>query len=200
MREISTPDCVESKYVDRQPRDVRFHPPAHLGDRALGRHAEHLGQRKRRHRLHQRRGARRHRQRDQEVGAALADDVVNQVLGKRRQHESGETIDQHQRQADAEPAATRQDQRLGLLPRRRRHLFLLRRVLVPGTGRFGDDNVAPPLPPRAFRPGQPQPHSHWQIVNTFLVQTQLSAGSCELAFPLPPEGGSYGLGPLAADG
>ena len=77
--------------ADRQPRDVRLDPAPHVGDRALRGHAEHLRQREGRDRLDERRGAGRQRERHQQLGALLPDDVVDQVLRGRRQHEARET-------------------------------------------------------------------------------------------------------------
>ena len=65
----------------RQPRDVRLDPPAHVGDRALRGDAEHLRQRERGDRLDERRRPGRERQRHEQLGAALPDHVVDQVLG-----------------------------------------------------------------------------------------------------------------------
>ena len=41
-----------------------------------------------------------HRQLRQQVPVLLADDVVHQVLGRRRQDEAGQAVDDHHRQAE----------------------------------------------------------------------------------------------------
>ena len=74
--------------ADRQPRDVRLDAPAHVGDRALRRDAEHLREREGRHRLDDRRRAGGERQRHQHLRSALADDVVDQELGGRGQDQA----------------------------------------------------------------------------------------------------------------
>ena len=100
----------------------------HVGDGALGGDAQHLREGEGRHRLHQRRRTGRHRQRHQPFHASLADHVVDQVLGGGGKHESGRAVDEHQPEAQGEPAAAGGDQRAGFLPRRRGQLLLLRFV------------------------------------------------------------------------
>ena len=91
--------------ADRQAHDVRFDVLAHVGDRALRGDAQHL------------RVARTtspastsvaraggQRQLRQQVPVLLADHVVHQVLRRRRQHEAGQPVDDHQRRGRA-PAA-----------------------------------------------------------------------------------------------
>ena len=104
--------------ADRQARDVRLDAPAHVGDRALRRHAEHLRQRERRHRLDQRRGPGSQRQRHEQIRSAFPDDVVDQELRGRGQDQAGEPVDQHQRQPERQTALAGEDQRPGFAPRR----------------------------------------------------------------------------------
>ena len=86
--------------ADRQPRDVLLDGAAHVGDRPLRGDAQHLRQRKAGDGLHQRRRAGGQRQRPQQVGARLADDVVDQQLRGRGQHQAGQPADHHQRHAE----------------------------------------------------------------------------------------------------
>ena len=156
MREIRTPDCVESKIADRQARDVRFDAAAHVGDRALRGHAEHLRQRERRHRLDEGRGAGGERQRHQQVRAPLADHVVDQVLRRRRQHQPGEPVDQHQREPETQAAAARPDEPLRLLPGGGRQLLSSsgrpasrprrRRAMAPCRARLPISGAEAPMP------------------------------------------------------
>jgi hypothetical protein len=125
---------------------MRFHAPAHVGDRALRRHTEHLRQRKRRHRLDERRRAGRRCERHQQVRALLPDDVIDQPLRGRRQHEPGEAVHQHERQAQGEPSAPRPDERFGLVPGGRGQLHFFRR----GAGVGGRCPPPVPQPARAF--------------------------------------------------
>ena len=94
----------------RQVRDVLVDGAPHLGDGRLRRDAEELRQRVRRHRLHQRRGAGDERDRHQQLGPALGEDVVDQVLRRGRQHEAAQPVDQHHapgRARDGRGAPTR---------------------------------------------------------------------------------------------
>ena len=96
--------------ADRQARDVLLDVTPHVGDRALGRDAEHLRQRERRDRLDEGRGAGDQRQRHQQLRPALAGHIVDQIFGGGWQDEADEAIDQHQRQADADPAPAGPDE------------------------------------------------------------------------------------------
>ena len=66
---------------NRQPRDVRLHAAAHVGNGLLRGHAQHLGQGKRRGGVNQRGRAHRQRQRHEQVAATMADHFVDEVLG-----------------------------------------------------------------------------------------------------------------------
>ena len=122
--------------ADGQTRDVRLDAAAHVGNRLLRRHPEDLRQGERGDGLHQRRAAGEQRQRHEQVGALLPDDVVNQILGGRRQHQSRQPVHQHQRQAEGEPAAPRDDERAGFLPGVRVVDFLLGGIVrLGGRGR-----------------------------------------------------------------
>ena len=103
--------------ADRQARDVRLDAPPHVGDRLLRGHAEHLRQRERGDRLDERRGAAGEGQRHQQLRAVLPDDVVDQVFRAGRQDQAREAVHQHQRQPEGQPAAPRDDQHAGFLPR-----------------------------------------------------------------------------------
>ena len=120
--------------ADRQPHDVRLDVLAHLGDRALRGDAEHLRVGERRDRVDQsRRGADRQGERGQQVPVSLGDDVVHQVFRRRRQHEAGEPVDQHQRQPEGEALAMGPDEAARFFPRAGGERFLLG-----GFGRLGD--------------------------------------------------------------
>ena len=117
---------------------VRFDPPAHVCDRTLRGNTQHLRQRERCNRLDDGRRAGGERQRHQQVGPPLADDVVNQVLGRGRKDEADDPVDEHQCQAEGEPTLARQDQRTRLSPRRLcRELLFGRTRRIGGTSRGG---------------------------------------------------------------
>ena len=82
--------------ADRQPRHVCLDPPAHLGDGSLRGHAEHLRERERRHRPHERRKAGDQSERHQHLRPLLPDDVVDEKFGGCRQHEPRGAIDEHE--------------------------------------------------------------------------------------------------------
>ena len=103
--------------ADRQPHHVRLHALAHVGDGALRGDAEDLRQPERGDGLHDGRGAGRERERQQQIGAVLADHFVDQPLGRRRQHQSGEAADEHQHEAEAEAPAVRPDELARFAPR-----------------------------------------------------------------------------------
>ena len=90
MREMRTPDLRRVEIADRQPRDVRLDAAAHVGDGALRGDAEHLRERERGDRLDERRRAGGQRQRHRAARPMLPDDVVDQVLRGRGQHEAGD--------------------------------------------------------------------------------------------------------------
>ena len=94
---------------------MRFDVFAHLGNRPLCSHAEHLGQRERGDRLDQRRQPHGERQLGQEVPILSADDVVHQVFGAGGQDESGQAVDDHQTQAKSQSLAMSPDERPGFL-------------------------------------------------------------------------------------
>ena len=96
---------------------MRLDPSPHVGDGPLRRDAEHLRQRERRHGLDDGRRAGRECQRHQHVRTALADDIVDQKFGRGGEHEADEAVDQHERQAEREPALAREDQGARFAPR-----------------------------------------------------------------------------------
>ena len=111
--------------ADRQAHHVRLHALAHVGDGALRRHAEDLRERERGHRLHERGGAGRQRDRHEQIGAVLPDHFVDELLGRRRQHQAGQAADEHKDQADRQPAPVRPEQLARLAPGvGGRHFFL----------------------------------------------------------------------------
>ena len=61
---------------------------------------EELGERERGHRLKDRGDAGGERDRHQQIRAPLADDIVDEELGRGRQHQAGEAADQHHREAE----------------------------------------------------------------------------------------------------
>ena len=113
---------------NRQAHHVRLDVLAHLGDGALRRHAEHLGVGERRERVDRGREAGGKRQLRQQIPVAFADHVVHQVFRRRRQHEAGQPVDQHQHEAEREPLAVDPDQCARFFPRaggKRRFLRLI---------------------------------------------------------------------------
>ena len=115
--------------ADREPRHVRFDAAPHVGNRALCRHPQHLRERERGAGLHERCRTGGERERREQLGASLADDVVDQEFRRRGKHQSDEAVDDHQREADGETPAPRGDERAGLAPRGRRRHFLFRFVV-----------------------------------------------------------------------
>ena len=95
---------------NRQPPDVLLHPAAQLGNELLRSLRERLGQRKRRQSLDDRCQQHDSHQRIEQLEVPLADDVVHQVLGGGRKHQSGDAVDDHQPQAQREQGAARPDQ------------------------------------------------------------------------------------------
>ena len=111
--------------ADRQAHDVRLDVLAHVGDRALRGDAQHLRVGERRDDVDDRRRAGRHGQLRQQI--PLAAGVITssiRILGRGRQHEPGQPIDDHHRQADAEALAVRPDERARFFPRARAQLLL----------------------------------------------------------------------------
>ncbi len=102
--------------ADGQPKHVLLHLLAHVGDRALGGDAHDLRQGERRRRLDERRAGGRERERNEQVGALLSDDVVDEELRARREHQPREPVDEHEREADRELTAVRPDEGARLLP------------------------------------------------------------------------------------
>jgi hypothetical protein len=98
---------------------------AHVGDGALGRDAENLGVGKGGHCLNQCGHTCRQGNGQQEVGALLADDFVNQVLRGSWQHQPCQTAHQHQPEAKRQAAAVRPDELARLTPGRLRRYLLL---------------------------------------------------------------------------
>ncbi len=88
----------------RQPGDVPLQAHPHVGDGALRGDPEHLRQRKRRRGVNDGRGAGRQRQRHEQIRPAAADDIVDEKLGAGGKDEAGQAVDEHQDQAEGEPA------------------------------------------------------------------------------------------------
>jgi hypothetical protein len=110
------PSLRRIEIADGQVHDARLHPFAHVGDRALRGDSEDLTERKRGHRLHERRRPRSQRDRHQQLRSAAIHDVVNEVFGRGWQHQAGEPADQHQPQTEQQPPAMGPDQRARLAP------------------------------------------------------------------------------------
>src|SRR6185503_16910269 len=148
--------------ADRQARHVRLDAAPHVGDGALRGDAEHLRQRERRRRLHDRRAAGRERQRHQQLGVALADHVVDQVLGAGRQDQAGDAVDHHQDETEGQPAAARGDEDPRFLPRVRIVDFLFPGGIVnAGRRRRAAGSLAPAAPDAAADAAAPQAsHGH----------------------------------------
>ena len=79
---------------------MRFHVLAHFGDGALRRDAEDLRNQERGGGADQGGGSGRQRQSREQLPMLLGDDVVHQILRRRREHQVGEAADDHQHQAD----------------------------------------------------------------------------------------------------
>ena len=114
---------------DGQAADVLLHPAAQFGDQFLRCFGKRLGERERGQALHQ--CGRQHDpdQRIEQPEMALADDVVNQVLGRIGQNQAGDAVDDHQPEAEQHQRAAGADELpdfrqgfeyLGLLGRLRR--------------------------------------------------------------------------------
>ena len=101
----------------RQPHHVRLHALAHVGDGALRRDAEDLREPERGDGLDHRRRAGRQGERQQQVGAVIANNLVDQPLGGGRQDQAREPADEHQQQAEPEAAAMGPDELARLAPR-----------------------------------------------------------------------------------
>ena len=101
---------------DGQTKDVRLDALPHLGYRPLRGHAHHLRQREGGDRLHDRGEHGEAGERHQQVGAVFSDDVVDEDLGRPRQDEAGEPVDDHERQADREGDAVLANERASLGP------------------------------------------------------------------------------------
>ena len=144
--------------ADGQAGHVRLDPPPHVGDRPLRGDAEHLRQREGRHRLDDGRGTGRERQRHQQVGVPLADDVVDQELGRRRQDEPDQAVDEHERQTERQPSLARQDERTRFAPGR-----LSRDLLLGRLGWLRRARSVRPPSTSGLRPwhSQPAPQSTW---------------------------------------
>jgi hypothetical protein len=100
-----------------QMNDMRLNALAHVGDGALRGDAEDLRECEGGDRLYNRRGASGERNRQQELGSVLAEDLVDQPFGACRQHQSGETTDQHQDQPERQSAAMHPQQLARFAPR-----------------------------------------------------------------------------------
>ena len=95
---------------DRQPADMFLHFAAQFRDQALRFLREQLGQRKGGGALDHGRGEHRQDERLQQPDLAMADDVVDQVTRRGRQHQPGGAVDQHQEESDGEQLAPRPHQ------------------------------------------------------------------------------------------
>ena len=115
---------------------MRLDVLAHLGDRALRRDAEHLRVRERGRRIDDRRRAGGHGELRQQLPMALLDHVVHQVLRRRRQHEAGEAVDEHQAEAEGEALAVHPNQPARFFPCARREGFFRRLGRIAGRGRL----------------------------------------------------------------
>ena len=102
--------------ADRQPQHECLNGLAHVGDRALRRHAKDLGEPVRGHGLNQRRDADRDGDDRQQLSPPLPDDVVDDVAGGARQHEPSDAVDEHQHEPKREAPAVLPDQSLRFAP------------------------------------------------------------------------------------
>ena len=81
---------------------MRLEPLAHVGDRALRGDAHHLREPERRRGLNQRRDAGGGGEWIEQPDSVLPDDVIDQELRARGEHEPRELIDDHERESDRE--------------------------------------------------------------------------------------------------
>ena len=111
MRDTSVAGLVGVVVGHRQPADVRLHLAAQLGDQALRRLREELGERERGDALDRASPPPPPRTSGtQQLGLPLADDVVDQELGGGRQDEAGQAVNDHERAAHEQQPAARRDQ------------------------------------------------------------------------------------------
>ena len=89
---------------------------SHIGNRALRGNAQHLREREPRDGVNEGRAASRKCQRDQQVGAPVADHVVDQELGCRGKHETCKPVDEHENEAQRQAAPVGPDQLPGFGP------------------------------------------------------------------------------------
>ena len=88
MRDTSMPRLVGVVVGDGQAADVLLHAAAQFGDQLLRGFGERLRKRKRRQSLHERGQQHDSHQRIEQPEMPLADDIVDQILGRGRKHQS----------------------------------------------------------------------------------------------------------------
>ncbi len=103
---------------------MRLYALAHVGDGALGCHAEDLREAKAVIACTSVAAPAASASGNEQIGAVLSDDFVDEPLRRGRQHQAREPADEHQPQAETEPAAVRPHELAGFAPRGRgRHPF-----------------------------------------------------------------------------
>ncbi len=114
--------------ANREPRDVRLHAGAHVGDGLLRRHAQHLRQREGSRRINQ--GGRPHGegQRNQELAALMTDDLVDEVFCRGRRNQPCQPAHEHQDHSQGQPRSMGADKPLRLFPGVREICLSLLRV------------------------------------------------------------------------
>ena len=93
-----------------QAADVFLNAAAQLRDQPLRFLGKQLGEREGRDALHDGGAEHREHQRLEQVRPVLADDVIDQVLGGRRQHQPAQPVDHHEHEAQRQQAPPRADQ------------------------------------------------------------------------------------------
>ena len=141
---------------DLEATDVALDAAAHLGDRVLGRPAEDLGEGKARDGLDQGRPSRGQDDPDEQLALALADDVVEQDLGRARKHQAGHAGEQQQAEAERQASLAGVDELRGVAEDHREGDGFLLLLFVFG---LGGDARAPLLGPRRARGEAPSEQS-----------------------------------------
>ena len=120
---------------DLEAADVALDAAPHLGDRVLGGPAEDLGEGKARDGLDQGRPAGGQDDPDEKLALALADDVVEQDLGRARQHQAGHAAEQQQAEAEGQASLAGVDELGGVAQDHREGMDFFFLLVVFGLGR-----------------------------------------------------------------
>ena len=123
---------VRVEVRDREPSDVRLDLSAQLRDETLRGLGQKLRQRERRDPLDERRRDDGAEERQEHLGASLADHVVDQELRRRRKDEPRDAVDRHEDHPEGEDPLARRHEGLDVRQQRREPLRFRRlRPFVP---------------------------------------------------------------------